>query len=153
MRFRFSPSSIVMFATVLALAPLASPAGAATLWNESVDGDISSNVAAPTPFVFALGSNTIVGAVSNLAVNPGERDVITFTIPAGRKLSALNLVAYSPDNLSFLSFNAGPTSFVPSAATNGSFLSGIHASAADIGSNLLLAFDNLSVTVNSLPAP
>jgi hypothetical protein len=139
--------------TALLLVLLASPAGAATIWNETVNGDISSNVAAPTPVVFALGGNTILGTVSNLAANPGERDIITFTIPAGRKLSALNLVAYSPDNLSFLSFNAGVTSFVPGAATNANFLAGIHASAADIGSNLMPAFDNLSVTVNSLPAP
>ena len=139
--------------TALLLAVLAGPAGAATIWEETIDGDISSNVAAPTVVVLALGSNTIIGSVSNLAANPGERDVITFTIPAGRKLSALKLVALAPDNLNFLSFNAGATSFIPSLATNASFLAGIHVAAADVGSNLMPAFDNLSVTTNSLPAP
>jgi hypothetical protein len=140
-------------ATLTLLALLVTPAGAAVIHDESVNGDLSSNAAAPTAVALALGSSRIVGTVSNLAANPGERDFITFTIPAGRKLTALNLIAYSPDNLSFTAFNAGATSFVPSAATNGSFLSGIHIAAADVGTNLLPAFVNLAVTTNHLALP
>ncbi len=141
-------------ATALLLVILAAPAGAATLWDESLNGDISSNAGAPTPLAFALGGNTIIGSVGNTAANPGERDFVTFTIPAGRKLSAMNLISIFPDdNLGFAALNAGATSFVPSAATNGSFLAGIQVSGADLGTNMLIAFDQLSVTTNSLPAP
>lgn len=141
------------FVTAVLLATLAFPASAAIVHDESVDGDLSSNAASPTPLAFALGSNIIMGSTSNLPANPGERDYITFTIPAGRKLSALNLLAYTPDNLSFASFNAGATSFVPSAATNGSFLSGIHIGGPDLTFNLMPFFVSRAVTTNALPAP
>jgi hypothetical protein len=42
---------------------------------------------------------------------------------------------------------------IPSGATIGAFLSGIHISASDIGSNLMVLFDTASVTTNSLPSP
>ena len=140
-------------ATALLLVALATPASAATLWDETINGDLSSNAGAPTPVALALGGNTVVGSVGNTTASPGERDYLTFTIPPGRKMSAINLISIVPvDNLGFASLNAGATSFIPSAATNASFLAGIHVSGVDVGTNLLVAFDQLSVTTNSLPA-
>ena len=138
---------------LLFLAGLTWPAHAAVVHDESGDGDLSSNPAAPTGLVFSVGGNTVTGTVSNLAANPGERDYITFTIPAGRKLVSLNLLAYSPDNLSFAAFNAGATSYIPSAGTDLNFLAGIHPDAGDVGSDLLPLFVSSAVTTNSLPAP
>jgi len=140
-------------ATLLLLATLAPAAGAAVIWDESVNGDLSTNSAAPTPVAFALGGNTIIGTVSNSAAVGGDRDYITFTIGASQMLTGINLLAYAPDNLSFLGLNAGNTSFVPSAATNASFLSGIHVGASLVGTNLLIPFATSSVTLNHLPAP
>ena len=68
-------------------------------------------------------------------------------------LSHLTLIALSPNNPAFASFNSGSTSFVPSGATNGSFLSGIHIDGADVGDDLMLYFDTRNVTTNSLPTP
>jgi len=140
-------------ATLALLLTLAAPAGAAIIYDESVSGDLSTNAASPTALAFAVGGNTIVGTVANSAAVGGDRDFITFTVPAGQVLVALNLLGFAPDNLAFIAFNAGPTSFVPSAATNGSFLAGIHPSAANVGANLMTLFVTSSVTTNALPAP
>jgi hypothetical protein len=137
-------------ATALFLIVAALPAVAATVWDESVDGDLSSNAAAPTPIAFALGSNVLLGTVSGL---PLDRDYITFTIPADQVLSHLNLLELDPDNIAFTAFNSGSTSFIPSGSTNASFLSGIHITADDVGFDLMPFFDTRNVTTNSLPAP
>lgn len=140
-----------IIATLGLLLALATPANTAIIHDESVDGDLSTDPSNPTPLVFALGGNTILGTVSN----PGtpDRDYLTFTIPAGQVLTALNLLALTPDNLAFTAFNSGPTSFVPSGSTSGSFLAGIHIGAAEVGSNLMPLFVTNSVTTNSLPTP
>lgn len=138
-------------AIVLLLVALAIPAAAATVHDESSNGDISTNPAAPTALVFATGSNVVLGTTGNPGVV--DRDYITFTLAPGQILIGLTLVAFSPDNLAFASFNAGATSFVPSGATAASFLAGIHPSAANIGSNLMPLFVSSSVTGNSLATP
>jgi len=98
----------------------------------------------------SLGSNTIIGSVNG---SPLDRDYITFTIPPGRMLTHLNLLAFAPDNIAFTSFNAGATSFIPSGATNALFLSGIHITGADVGKDLMPFYDTRNVTTNSLPGP
>jgi hypothetical protein len=142
-------------ATLALLLVLAAPAGAAVIHDESVDGDLSTDPNAPTALVFAVGGNTIIGTVANSNQLPpaGDRDFITFTIPAGQALTGLNLLAYSPDNLGFAAFNAGATGFIPSAATNGNFLAGIHPGGAHVGTDLMPLFVDESVTLNALPAP
>lgn len=135
------------------LLALTSPADAVVIHNEAIHGDLSTNPAAPTPLAFGLGGNTIIGTVNNSGAPTGDRDYITFTIGAGQTLTALNLLAFSPTNLAFAAFNAGATSFVPNVANEANFLSGIHISGLDVGSNLLIAFATNSVTSNSLPAP
>jgi len=135
-------------AMVVLLAALASPASAAVIHNEAVNGDLSSNAAAPTPLVFALGGNTIIGTTTS-----GDRDYIRFTIAPNQVLNALNLLVYSPDNLSFAAFNAGVTSYVPGAATNAFFLSGIHVSGGDLGSDLMPLFVSSAVTTYALDSP
>jgi hypothetical protein len=143
-------SSMKTLAIVMLLAAIAVPASAAVVWNESINGDLSSSEAAPTAISFGVGSNQILGTVSG---SPLDRDYITFTIGAGQTLSHLNLIAFSPDNLAFSAFNSGSTSFIPSGATNGLFLSGIHMSAADAGQDLMPFYDTRNVTTNSLPGP
>ncbi len=122
------------------VAALACPAGAAVVHDETLNGDLSSNAAAPTALLFAPGGNTITGSVHNIAPTPDTRDYITFTIPAGHRLSDLNVLAYAPDNLGFASFNSGATSFVPSGATNASFLAGVHVSGSHVNTDLMPVF-------------
>ena len=142
-----------LLATLLLVAALASPSAAAVVHDESVHGDLSSSAAAPTPIVFALGSNTILGTTSNTSENPLERDYITFTLPVGWKLIGLNLLAFSPDDIAFAAFNAGATSYIPSPITTGNFLSGIHISGPDLGTDLMPKFVCCSLTTNSLGVP
>jgi hypothetical protein len=138
-------------ALVVALLVFASPALAGVIHDESVDGDLSSNEAAPTALAFSLGGNTVIGSVSN--VGGFDRDYITFTIAPDEILTGLNLLAIAPDNLAFAALNAGTTSYIPSGATIGDFLSGIHIAGAQIGADLLPLFVSSSVTTNALPAP
>lgn len=142
-----------ILATLALTAALALPAGAAVVHDETVNGDLSTNPAAPTALVFAQGGNTVAGTVRNAGAPADPQDYITFTVPAGQKLLALNLVFYSPANLSFAAFNSGATSFIPSVATDPMFLSGIHVSGSDFGTDLMPLFVTNNVTSNALSDP
>src|SRR5687767_1257126 len=116
---------------VAVLAVLALASCAPLDHDEAVDGDLSNEAGAPTAVAFDLGDNTITGSVTTTA--PADtRDFITFTIPDGLQLSALRLLSYRdlptnvPGNRGFHAINLGATSFVPGAATEGSFLGGDH---------------------------
>ena len=52
-----------------------------------------------------------------------------------------------------MAFNAGATSFIPSVATDVMFLSGIHASGSDTGTDLMPLFVTNNVTSNALADP
>lgn len=132
----------------LALLLVAAPASAAVVWNESVQGDLSSNPAAPTPLVFGPGGNTVIGTTT-----ANDRDYLSFVVPPGGTLTGLNLLAWTPDNLGFMAFNTGPTSYVPGAATAANFLSGIHPMAEWVGENLMIRFVTDAVTPNTLESP
>jgi hypothetical protein len=134
----------------LLLLAMASSVNAGVLWDESVDGPLSFNPDAPTPVTFAIGSNIISGNVGG--IGPGlQRDYITFLIPAGQKLTTLNLLVFNPDNTAFAAFNYGPTSVVPRNETIGFWVSGIHINTADVGFDLMEFFYNRSLTTESLP--
>ena len=133
------------------LIALAVPVNAALVYNEAVDGDLGTDPLIPTALVFAVGSSTVTGTTSNIGTL--DRDYITFTLAPGQKLIGLNLIAISPNNLAFTSFNAGATSYAPSAATAANFRSGIHINAVFIGVDLMPFYVSDSVTGNSLPAP
>ena len=55
------------FALISVLAVFAQGAAAASVWNESVDGDLSNDRANPTPLTLAVGSNSITGSVTSRA--------------------------------------------------------------------------------------
>jgi len=133
---------------------LAIPAAGAVIWDEGSNGDLSSDPAVPTRITFAQGSSNIKGTINgNMGPTLIDRDYITFTIPANFVLSHLNLIAFDPDDVGFTALNADSTSFIPSGATNGSFLAGIHFDAQDVGHDLMDLFVNRSVTVNALSQP
>ena len=139
----------------IALSLLVASASFATVnYDESANGDLSNDPAAPTALDFMVGSNTVTGTIgnSNDPVN-GDRDFITFVVGPGQSISAINLLAWTPDNLGFAGLNSGNTSFIPSGTTNDFFLAGILPSTGDVGTDLLELFANASVTTNSLAAP
>jgi hypothetical protein len=138
------------FAIALLCIAIAVPATAAIVHDEGVNGDLSSNEAAPTSLVFPNGTSTVIGSMNG---NPLDRDYLTFTIGPNQILAHLNLIALAPNNIAFASFNAGATSYIPSAATNALFLSGIHIDGQDVGDDLMPYFDTRNVTTNSLPSP
>ena len=133
------------------LIALAVPVNAALLHDESVNGDLGTDPLVPTAIVFPVGSSKITGTMSNIGTI--DRDYITFTIAPGQKLIGLNLLALAPNNIAFTSFNAGATSYAPSAATAANFLGGIHITGLQVGTDLMPLFVSDSVTGNFLPAP
>jgi hypothetical protein len=137
-------------AIVLLLAAAAVPASAAVVWDESINGDLATDPATPTPITFAIGTNSIIGTVSG---TPLDRDYITFTIAPGTVLAHLNLIAWDPDDYGFMAFNSGSTGLIPSGATNSQFLSGIHCITEDVGHDLMDYFATRKVTTNGLPQP
>lgn len=134
------------------LIALAVPVNAAVIHNEAVNGDLGTDPLIPTALVFAVGSSTVIGTTGN-PTGVVDRDYVTFTLAAGQKLIGLNLLGLAPNNIAFTSFNAGATSYVPSATTAANFLAGIHITDAFVGSDLMPMFVSDSVTGNFLPAP
>ena len=83
----------ILAALVFALfASISTSANAQVVFDDAVNGNASSDGAAPTSVAFSLGSNIINGTVTS----PGNvRNFYTFTIGAGQELSAINLDAIS----------------------------------------------------------
>jgi PEP-CTERM motif len=122
------PFRILSIAVLLVLSV---PGRAAIVWAESINGDLSSDPAAPTHITFQLGSNIINGSVFT---GTDTRDYITFTIGAGFQLASLRLLVYddlgtgtpNDGNTGFHAINLGATSFIPSVTTADQFLGGDH---------------------------
>jgi hypothetical protein len=132
---------VAMFSIVL-VGSLTSTASAAVAWDESVDGDLSTDPNAPTPVSFSLGSNLISGSITG----PDDiRDYLTFTIPTGMALAELRQLEYvtlpggEPGNRGFHAIIAGNTSFLPDASNIGNFLGGNHVDPLPVGTDMLPA--------------
>jgi hypothetical protein len=112
-------------------AALTGPAAAATLWNESVNGDLSNVRTAPTNLTLSMGSNVISGTTVS-----GDVDFFTVSVPASTFFSALTLVAWaSADDLSFLALQAGP--IITSTTSPAAMLGYVHLSAVFVGTDIL----------------
>lgn len=136
---------------------LTASAQSAVVWTENLNGDLSSNAAAPTAISFRDGSNIINGSV----VNPADtRDYVTFIIGADQFLVALTLLGYddlgtaatNDGNRGFHAINSGGTSFVPGAATAASFLGGDHLT-PPVGVNLLPNLANATMAGTGFTVP
>lgn len=75
------------------------PAWADVVWDESVDGDLSSTSVAGTIVGLPFSDNQIIGTVGAAAVPSDFEDFITFTINPGETLDAVILNAFDPDFL------------------------------------------------------
>ena len=139
------------WAAFLFLLGMATTAGAGVIWDESVNGNLSTNPDAPTPITFSIGSNIINGSCGNVSAQ--VRDYVAFNVGPLDTLTAINLLAYAPDNTGFCAINYGTTSVIPNGDTIGFFMAGLHISQADVGSNLLDLFVTRSVTIENLSDP
>lgn len=84
-------------------------AQAATIWNESTDGDLSNDRLAPSQLGFASGSNVVQGTVGDDGTGI-DRDYFSITVPTGTALTGLTFTPYTSvsGGSSFIALEAGP---------------------------------------------
>ncbi len=130
---------------------ISGPATAATVWDESVNGDLSNNPLAPTVLTFAPGSNDVIGQAGGPpgpgALAPFDQDFFTFAVPKGyelRSLEAVKVQLTSPTDLvAFIAIQSGPQiTYNVSPPFNGTaagLLGWLHVAPSDQGTNILPA--------------
>ena len=163
------------FIALAAALMLSAPTTAATVWDETVDGDLSSNPLAPTAVVVALGFNDVLGSAGAALVlgaptfDPTtgapnfDMDFLTFMVPTGYILKSLvpvNIVfAESTDTKAFIGLEGGTQI---TAATNFPYSTGalgllgwLHVAASDVGTDILPAMgvSGMGATGFSPPLP
>ncbi|MCC5639837.1 PEP-CTERM sorting domain-containing protein [Nostoc sp. CHAB 5844] len=83
-------SLLLGLGAILVFAPNAYAAN--LIYDETVNGDLSSDSLNPTVLNLSVGSNQITGSTTG---NPNlDRDIFTFNIPVGRQLSQIILANY-----------------------------------------------------------
>ena len=125
----------------LVAAAFAYPAGAVTVWDESVDGDLSGDQTAPTVLALGSGTNSLAGTTQ-----VGDLDFFTITVPDGASLTQLLLTSFeSTDDLAFLAIESGP--FITDTGSAANLLGWMHPSAEFVGTDIL---DNLAAGEGAL---
>jgi len=115
----------VLILTVSAL--LAAPANA-TIYDESVSGDLSNNPAAPTALTLMPGLNSVIGSVNGFPPGTDAQDWVSFTIPAGFVMVSYTNAKYkSSDDQGFTGFQVG------SSFSGDPFMAGSYAGYAHFG--------------------
>ena len=115
---------------------------AGVVHDESIQGDISDDPSAPTPITLSPGGNNIIGTMVGGA-GADVRDYVTFTIPPGSALTAINLVSYDHltfggnGNVGYHCIIAGSTSFIPNGGSGNNFLGGNHLFGFQVGTDIL----------------
>ena len=98
----FTPRALAL----LLAGTLSLPTFAATIYDETVDGNASSNGLSPTLVVLAQGSNQILGTNGN-ATAASLRDYFTFNVPVGLMLTSITLLDTAIGNVGFIGLQAG----------------------------------------------
>ena len=125
---------------VAALSIAAVPAHAATVWDEAVQGDLSSDRLVPTVLTTGAGINAVLGSVGD-GGGGVDRDYFSFSVPAGWQLAAMVL---RPETLvsggaSFLGIQAGTqVTVTPDGFGADALLGYVLYDPEQIGKNLLL---------------
>lgn len=144
---RIARSRRLTVVTSLLLMFSAASLHAATLWDESVNGDLTNNQAAPNPFTLSLGTNAVIGSLRTSSAGDNQ-DWIALTVPVGLQLSAVVLKSYSSaDAQGFTGVQAG-TNFVGNPGLASPYLGYAHFGTGAV--NGALSATNL-VGVNILP--
>jgi hypothetical protein len=142
---------IAVLATAVWLAAGA-PAQAATVYQESTQGDLSNSGLAPTAISVAPGVNGIAGG----AANP-DRDYAAFTVPAGYGLESLYVRAGTVTaglQGSFIGLQAGSQVTVdPDGASAAGLLGWTLFSAADVDQDILARMGTAGAGAAGFTAP
>lgn len=151
--------SIVLLAS--AFLYCASAAHGATIYDESISGDLSNSGLAPTLLTVSLGSNELFGTTGkNATTGIIDRDYFTFTVPQGLELTAITLLPGTETlgtlGASFIGIESGPQVTVSTAATDATGLLGwYHYTTGDIGVDILplMGTSGLGSTGFTAPLP
>lgn len=129
MRSPPTPARRLVLPLGLSLGLLAATAQAGVIWDESANGDLSGNRLAPTVVSLGVGSNDLLATSSS-----GDREYLTFAVPAGHLLSGVILDAYTgTDGTAFFGLQAGTTFTEPATGTNPANLLGYTHFGTDVG--------------------
>lgn len=129
----FRPLALVLVCTS------ALSAGAATVWDESINGDLSSNGLQPTSLAMAVGANRMVGVVGDSGQGV-DRDYFSFTVPVGAVLGAIMLLDNTSvsGGASFFGIQAGPqVTVTPNGSGAAALLGFSHYSNDQINTDIL----------------
>ncbi len=119
----------------LVVSSLSIPAVAAIVYDESVNGQLSSDRLSPTVITVAPGSNQIYGDNGNLA--PSVRDYLTFTVPVDFMLTSITMLDAPVGARGFIGLQAGnQLTLPPSTTTAAGLLGWWHYTAAGIGADI-----------------
>lgn len=130
---------IPYLAAGLLAAGAAGQAGAATVYDEGVSGDLSNDRDAPTVIAMGAGSNDLLGATGYTG-DLSFRDYASFTIPDGHVLQSITVLPGTLPSVavSFIGIQAGPVVTVdPNLPDPAPLLAWTHYSDLDIGSTIL----------------
>ncbi|HYD01340.1 MAG TPA: hypothetical protein VEB22_08950 [Phycisphaerales bacterium] len=112
-------------AAALALSPLVVSIATVqgdVVWNEALNGDLSSAPATPTPIVLGFGTSSVIGT----AGTGDTQDWVTVTVPQGFQIASLVHAVYaSADPQGFMGVQAG-SSFVGNPFAAGSYMGFAH---------------------------
>jgi len=126
---------------------LGMPALAVVAYDEATQGDLSNDGLAPTPIVFGVGDNDLLGASGVAGSSKSFLDYGTFTVPVNTQLTAVRVlpstVGIESGDLLFLGLQPGnqltvnPTTY----AGQQNLIGWNHFSADDVGHDLALNGD------------
>lgn len=125
------------FVSMTATAVMLSMSGAhaATVWDESANGDFSGNGLAPTSVILSAGHNDVLGTTGRGAQGV-DQDYFTFTVPTGAVVTGIFLLSntFVSGSSSFAGMEAGPQ---VTTSDGSSLLGFVHYENSMIGQNML----------------
>jgi hypothetical protein len=142
--------AIALLAAV-ALSAFARPSSAATLWDESSNGDLSNLQGTPTPLALSQGVDSIIGTVNGTS---DSQDFVSFVVPVGLFLNSITLSSYSStDGRAFTGVQVG-TSFVGNPLVAGSYAGYAHfgtgaTNGAVVGADVLAIMANPTLAIGA----
>src|SRR3954471_10305724 len=124
---------------IASFALAAHSAFAVVVWDESINGDLSNDRAAPTSLTFTAGTNSVIA--TSVSAGSGEREYFTFTLPAGYSLTSIVLASYSGlDGTAFIGVQQGTSMTVdPTSGSPAGLLGYTHfgTGPGNVGTNIL----------------
>jgi hypothetical protein len=120
-----SACSALGFCGAIVLAGSLHSALGATVYNESVSGDLSNSGLTPTLITVSAGENDVFGTTGRQGAV--DRDYFTFTVPSGFELAAIDVLpGTTTAGVSFIGVQSGAQVTLPVNAANAAGLLGWH---------------------------